>query len=105
MNNFNNFYPKITFVLEYNSKVLDILIKFKMTKLSQIFTTKPQKLNDYSPKLQKSIPYLLTCGICTTITNKNLRQTRLEELRLILHQRIYPTTLINKGFELTDTYR
>ena len=32
----------------------------------------------------------------------NLRKTRLKELHTTLHQRGYPATLVNKGFELTE---
>ena len=45
----------------------------------------------------KSIPYTLACRIYTIITDKNLSKTHLKEL----HQP-YPTTLINKGFELAE---
>ena len=38
----------------------------------------------------------------TIITDKNLKKTRLKDLHTILHQREYPTTLINKGLELAE---
>ena len=40
--------------------------------------------------------------ICTIITNKDLQKSCLKELHATLHQRRYPTTLINKGFELAE---
>ena len=50
----------------------------------------------------KSIPYTLERRICTIVTNKNIQKTHLEELRVSLHQSGYLTTLIDKGFELTE---
>ena len=38
----------------------------------------------------------------TIITNKILRKTHLKELHTTLHQREYPTTLINERFELVE---
>ena len=84
---------------------LEILIKTKMVRLSQTFTTNPQIRNNtyiskvITPKLPKPIPYSLARRICTIITYKTPRKN-LEELRATLLQRGYPTTLINKGFEL-----
>ena len=36
------------------------------------------------------------------MTDKDFRKTRLKEIYITLHQRGQPTTLINKGFELTE---
>ena len=85
-----------------------------MDKLSHTFITKhrppikhrhPTILPLQKPppeNLLKSIPYNLVREIYTILTNKNLRKTRLKELYITLHQRGYPTTLMNKGFEFAE---
>ena len=51
----------------------------------------------------KSIPYTLARRIHTIITEKTKqKKTCLKELHTTLHQRGYPTTLINKGLELAE---
>ena len=45
---------------------------------------------------------MLACRIHIIIMDKNLKKTCLEELHINLHQRGYPTTLINKGLELAE---
>ena len=98
--------------MEHSSKelpFLEILIKNKNGQIIlDIYhkltdTQQYRHFNSHHPKnCLKSIPYTLVQRICTIITNKNLRKIRLKELHTILHQRGYPTTLINKGFELAE---
>ena len=62
--------------------------------------------NSHHPKnCIKSIPYTQARRMGTIISNKNLRKIRFKELHTILLQRGYPTTLINKEFELAEKYR
>ena len=88
---------------------LDILIKNENGQIIIDIYYKlsdPQQyllFNSHNPKnCIKSIPYPLSCRIWTVITNKNLRKTQFKELHTTLHQRGYPTSLINKGFELAE---
>ncbi|XP_028395827.1 uncharacterized protein LOC114519844 [Dendronephthya gigantea] len=56
--------------------------------------------NSCHPKHCKTnIPYTLARRICTIIANHEIREQRLEELRIFLVRRNYPTTLINSSFE------
>ena len=52
----------------------------------------------------ESIHYPLARRIHKIIKDKNLKETRLIELRTTLNQGGYPTTLINKGIELAEKY-
>ena len=107
-----NLHPKIKFTMEHSLKelsFLNILIKNENGQIITEIYHKPIDTQQYfhfkshnPKKCSKSFPYTLSCKICPIVTNKNLRQTCLKELCIILHQRGYPTTLINKGIKLSD---
>ena len=88
---------------------LESLIK---NENGQIITDIYHKLTDIQQYLHfnsyhsknwiKSIPYTLARRIGTIVTKENLRKIRLKELRTTFHRWGYPTTLINKGFELAE---
>ena len=100
--------------MEHSSKelpLLDILIKNVNVRIITDINHKPTDANNISTLLAphppkknciKSIPYTLGRRIDSMNTDKNLRKTRLKELHTILHQRGYPTTLINNGFVLAE---
>ena len=98
--------------MEYSSKELPFLDILMINGNGQIITDIYHKRTDTQQYLNfnsyhlkecmKSIHYTLAHRICTTTTNKNLRKTHLKKLLTILHQRGYPTTLINKGFKLHE---
>ena len=103
-----NPHPKIKFTMKHSSKelpFLDILIK---NVNGQIITDIYHKSRDtqqyllfksHHPKNGiKSIPYTLAHRIHTSMTDENLKK----ELHVTLHQRGYPTTLINKGLKLAE---
>ena len=82
-----------------------------MDKSSQIFTTNQQTPTNTPtskaphPKKNciKPIPYTVARRMHAIITDKNLqKKTRFKELHTKQNQRVYPTTLINKGFELAE---
>ena len=62
--------------------------------------TIPPFQKSLSQKLHKIHPSILAFRICIIVTNKNLRETNLEELPVTLCQWGYLAILINKGFEL-----
>ena len=107
-----NLNAKIKFTLEYSLQglpFLDILVKNLNGKIITDIYHKPTDTQQYLrfrshyPKnCIKSIPYTLAHRIQTIITNKNLKNPRLKELHTTLHQRGYPTTLINKGLKLAE---
>ena len=110
INELQNLYSKIKFTMQHSSKellFLDILIKNINGQIITDMYNKPTGTQQYlhfkthHPKICiKSIPYTLTHRIHTIIIDKTLKKTCLKELRITLNQRGYPTTLINKGFEL-----
>ena len=53
-------------------------------------------------RFEKRVYNPLASRIHTIITDKTLKKARLKELRTTLHQRGYPTTLIDKGLELPE---
>ena len=70
---------------------------------SLISTTNPQTPNNTSTsKSIKSIPYMLSRTIHTIMIDKNLKKLQPKELHTTLHQRGYPTTLMNKVLELAE---
>ena len=97
-----NLHPQIKFTMEQSFKelpFLDILIKNLNCKITTDIYHKPTDIKQYlhfqshHPKNYiKSIPNALACRICTIVINKNFHQIHLKSG--------YPTTLINKGFEL-----
>jgi len=107
-----NLHPKIKFTIEHNSKelpFLDIIIKNINGQIITDIYHKPTDTQQYlhfkshhPQNCIKSIPYALARRIYTIVTDKNLQQIRLKELEKTLLQRGYPTTLINKGFELAE---
>ena len=87
---------------------LNILIKTKMNKLSQIFTTNTQTFNNSSilrvtfPKTANNpslIPYQV--GYAPDSLKKTL-QVCLDESCVTIYQTEYYSTLINKRFELAE---
>ena len=107
-----NLHPKMKFTMEHSLKelpLLDILIKRVNSQIITDIYHKPTDTQQYlhfkshHPQNSiKSIPYTLAHRIHIIITDKNLKKTRLKELHKTLHQRGYPTTLINKGLELAE---
>ena len=112
-NRLQTLHPMIKLTTEENLKeqtFLDILIK---NQIDQIFLDICHKSTDnqwylhfksyHSKSCINSIPsYFLVCRIYTLGTNQNFWLVSPEEERVTLHQREYPTTLIRKGFELTE---
>ena len=102
-----NLHPKIKFTMEHSSKelpFLDIFVKNVNGKIITEIYHKPTDTQQYlhfrshhTKNCIKSIPYTLARRIRTIITDKNLKKIRLKELHTTLHQRGYPTTLINKA--------
>ena len=87
---------------------LDILLKNKWPDhhryLPQTNTQQYIHFKSHHPKnCIKSIPDTFACRIHTITTDKNLKKKpHLKELHTTLHQRGYPTMLINKGLELAE---
>ena len=50
----------------------------------------------------KSTLYTIVRSICTIVTIKNLRKTRLKDSHTTLSQTVYAIALINKGFEVAE---
>ena len=105
----NDLHPKLQFTMKAHKTqlpFLDILLcKDGKTNYTDIYykRTDSHQYLDFSschPKHCKTnIPYTLARRICTIITNRNIREQRLEELKTFLIRRNYPTTLINASFE------
>ena len=105
-------HPKIKFTIEHSHKKLKILGILQKNENGQViidiyhkFTVTQQYLSfksHHSQNCMKFIPCTLAHRICSRVSNKNHRKTHLEELRVTLHQRGYPKTLINKGFEWSE---
>ena len=85
--------------MEYSFKklpFLDILIKNESGQIITNIYHKCANTQQYHPQYYiKSIPYTLACIICTIATNKKPHS-------MILHQKGYLITLINKGFKLAE---
>ena len=107
-----NLHPKIKFTMEHSLKellFLDILIKNVNGKIITYIYHKPTHSQQYlhfrsnHPKnCINSFLYTLARRIHTVITYKDLKKHPLKKLHATLHQRGYPTTLINKGLELAE---
>ena len=90
-----NLHPKMKSIMKHSVKelpFLDILIKNQNGQIITDFYHKPTDTQQYrcfkSHHLKnciKSIPSTLACRICTIVTNKNSRQTRLEKLCITFH--------------------
>ena len=108
-----NLHPNIKFTMEHDTEkipFLDILLMKAPdgTLITDIFrkTTDTQKylhFRSHHPKnCKNSIPLILARRICTIVTDANLKEKRLNELRETLRQRGYPLPLINQGIALAE---
>ena len=105
-----NIHPNIKYTMECSKKeipFLDILIQINGQKVSTDIYRKPTDTQQYlhfksqHPKTcLKSIPYNLARRICTIVSDSELQNIRLDELRKALLQRAFPISLINKGIDL-----
>lgn len=105
----NNLHKDINFTMEINEQklpFLDILIIKQNDALStDIFhkeTDTKQYLNFTSchpSHTKRSIPYNLARRICTIVSDKNVRDIRLQELTISLISRGYPKQLIQSGIQ------
>ena len=106
-----NLHHHIKFTMEQNPHkipFLDIsIIKNQLGFISTDIYRKPTDTQLYLPytsnhprKCLQSIPYTLARRICTIVSDKNIKTTRLEELHATLLQRGYPYKLIQQGFKL-----
>lgn len=103
----NSLHPDIKFTIEKNENklhFLDILIIKNDTELStDIYykeTDTKQYLNFtscYSSHTKRSIPYNLARRTCTIVSDSNVRDRRLHELKQTLLNRCFPKTLIESG--------
>ena len=86
-----NLHPKIKFTIKHNSKeqqFLDIIIKNQNGQIIIDIYHKPSDIEEYSnfkSSHLKNCIKSIACRICTIVTNKNLWQTCLEELRITLY--------------------
>ena len=118
LTNYTTYYktytPRKKITMEDSSKelpFLDILIKNVngqiITEISHKLTDTHQYLHfkSHHPKnCIKSIPYTLAYRIHTIITDKKLKKILPQKLHTTLYLRGYPTTLINKRFDLAEKY-
>ena len=104
----NNIDPMINFTMESGSSVpfLDVMFRVKPngTLTSDIFYKETDSHN-YVPftsfhphKTLTNIPYTLARRICTIVSEPEVRDTRLQELRGFLRKKFYPETVIDSGF-------
>ena len=95
-----NIHPNIKFTMECSVKeipFLDILLQVDGQVISTDIYRKPTDTQQYlhfksqHPKTcLKAIPYNLARRICTIVSDKNLREIRLSELRKALLNRAFP---------------
>ena len=88
---------------------LDVLIIIENGRIITDIYHKPTDTKQYldykscHPRSTKNnVPYCLARRICTIVTDGNLRKKRLQELKVALKNRNYPTGVIEKGISMAS---
>ena len=100
-------HPDIQFTIERDSKKVDFLDITIIERERKIITDIHYKITDTHQYLhfdschprhtKRMIPYNLARRICTIVSDKDLKEKRLDELRHLLIDRKYPKKLIEGG--------
>ena len=105
----NSLHPDRRFTIECSDKqlpFLDVLVKKKGSRLETDIYHKPTDSKQYLlfnlchlKHTRASIPYSLARRIRSIVTNDEILQIRMNELRLALKQQNYPVNVIEKGID------
>ena len=103
----NNIDPMINFTMESGSSVPFLDIMFTLRPNGSLATDifyKETDSHNYVPfssfhphKTLTNIPYTLARRICTIVSEPEIRDRRLQELRGFLEEKSYPESVINSG--------
>ncbi|XP_062612861.1 uncharacterized protein LOC134274600 [Saccostrea cucullata] len=109
VNMMNDLDPDIKFTMDKSSQsipFLDILITKHEEHLSTDIYYKPTDTHQYlhfsschPSHTKRSIPYNLARRICTIVSDKEIRDKRLSELKTFLLQQYYPMGIIEDGIK------
>ena len=103
----NNIDPMISFTMESGNSIPFLDVRFTLRPNGSLATDiyyKETDSHNYVPfssfhphKTLTNIPYTLARRICTIVSEPDIRDTRLQELRTFLQEKRYPKSVIDSG--------